>query len=365
MVRVPTSSGRGKVVHFGDSTMQDFTQHKDTARRERYRSRHQRDNLDDPGSPGFWSWYALWGQSSSITTSFADAARRAKRLGGARRNPDPLHDRFAELCDMINTPARLVIDEETALAGRDPRTRRAFAATDGDTVYVRPKLAAQPPERIDAVLMHELGHVILIQHGYEDHTERDCDECAEGAFGVEISYDADDVQTLGPGVRPRPAHLDLVPRHNPSPRRPSAEKTFLLFCYGSNNPEQLRQRIGEPKSTTGAYAPRHKRVFRGRSKKWNGGVASLVASTGRPAHGYVAEVTESQLALMDQYEGIASGNYTREFVPVVVDGKPTKAIAYVSTSTEFNEPSDAYLEAVLKTIAPFWQVGGIESITVE
>jgi hypothetical protein len=213
MVRVPTSSGRGKVVHFGDSSMQDFTQHKDTARRERYWNRHQRDNLDDPGSPGFWSWYALWGQSSSISTAFADAVRRAKRLGGAKRNPDPLHERFDELCDMIASHATLVIDEEAALAGRDPRSRRAFAATDGYTVFVRPKLAEQSPERIDGVLIHELGHVILIQHGHEEHTERDCDACAEGAFGVEIRYDADDVQTLGDGQRPRPAHLDV--RQNP------------------------------------------------------------------------------------------------------------------------------------------------------
>lgn len=341
MVRVPTSSGRGKVVHFGDSTMQDFTQHKDTARRERYWSRHQRDNLDDPGSPGFWSWHALWGQSSNLKTAFAAAVRKAKKLGGAKRNPseevfiekgtllfhgthkkdwapkegvfftplkemaskygthlyaikavkkagpfvfarsgdeivefagqDPdeltagevvdffvdvvsaareageappfsgfvvkrsnndievliadlsmfelvplenpeasaLHDRFAELCDHVGVQAALVIDEDTALAGRDPRSPRAFAATDGDTVFVRPKLAEQKVERIDGVLMHEIGHVILIQSGCEDHTERECDACAEGAFGVAICYDADDVQTTGLGVRPRPRHLDV------------------------------------------------------------------------------------------------------------------------------------------------------------
>lgn len=349
MVRVPTSSGRGKTVHFGDSTMQDFTQHKDTARRERYWSRHQRDNLDDPGSPGFWSWHALWGQSSNLKTAFAAAVRRAKKLGGAkrrnpdpllpyssdevvamikklhkqlikhgikaherlnsfylllsglvledgyntvywsvldghipvaagyierddedpddrffwernafvlpdyqrrgiykgvigilnrlygeiaqdtqhteanaafwesmrsgakgaRRNPDPLHERFDELCAMINTNATLVVDEEAALAGRDPRSPRAFAATDGETVFVRPKLAEQSPERIDGVLMHEIGHVILIQSGCEEHTERECDACAEGAFGVAICYDEDDVQTTGFGARPRPAHLDV------------------------------------------------------------------------------------------------------------------------------------------------------------
>ena len=217
MVRVPTSSGRGKVVHFGDSSMQDFTQHKDTARRERYRNRHQRDNLDDPGSPGFWSWHALWGESSNLNTAFAAAVRRAKKLGGARRNPEPdaeaLHERFEELCDVVSSNAALVVDEEAALAGRDPDSPRAFAATDGYVVYVRPTLAEQTVERIDGVLMHELGHVILIQSGYPDHTERECDACAEGAFGIAICYDADDVQTTGLGVRPRPAHLDL--RHNP------------------------------------------------------------------------------------------------------------------------------------------------------
>jgi gamma-glutamylcyclotransferase (GGCT)/AIG2-like uncharacterized protein YtfP len=145
----------------------------------------------------------------------------------------------------------------------------------------------------------------------------------------------------------------------------SAEKTHLLFCYGSNNPAQLRKRIGEPKSMEGAYAPSHSRVFRGWSKKWQGGVASLVPSTKRHAYGYVAEVTEDQLALMDQYEGVASGNYVRKTIPVVVNGEATKAIAYVSTSEEFNQPTDAYLQAVLKTIRAFWQVdGGVRDIVV-
>jgi gamma-glutamylcyclotransferase (GGCT)/AIG2-like uncharacterized protein YtfP len=115
----------------------------------------------------------------------------------------------------------------------------------------------------------------------------------------------------------------------------------------------------------GAYAPSHSRVFRGWSKKWQGGVASLVPSTKRHAYGYVAEVTEDQLALMDQYEGVASGNYVRKTIPVVVNGEATKAIAYVSTSEEFNQPTDAYLQAVLKTIRAFWQVdGGVRDIVV-
>lgn len=107
-VRVPTASGRGKVVEFGgrrpvydehgDLTgyedYEDFTTHKDVARRKRYRDRHAHDRLDDPYAPGFWSMWALWGKSDDLDTAFADAVKRAKKVlkqaGVAmprRRNP--------------------------------------------------------------------------------------------------------------------------------------------------------------------------------------------------------------------------------------------------------------------------------------
>jgi hypothetical protein len=79
-VRVPTSSGRGKVVLFGARGYEDFTTHHDVERRERYRTRHQRDRLDDPYAPGFWSMWALWGESDDLDTAFAAAVRKAKKL---------------------------------------------------------------------------------------------------------------------------------------------------------------------------------------------------------------------------------------------------------------------------------------------
>jgi predicted protein tyrosine phosphatase len=86
-VRVPTASGRGKTVKFGEAGASDFTKHKDNARRQRYRDRHRRDNIRDPYSPGFWSWYVLWGESSDLDTAFKDAVRRAKKLL-PRSNPE-------------------------------------------------------------------------------------------------------------------------------------------------------------------------------------------------------------------------------------------------------------------------------------
>lgn len=97
-VRVPTSSGRGKVVLFGARGYEDFTTHHDVERRERYRTRHQRDRLDDPYAPGFWSMWALWGESDDLDTAFAAAVRNAKQLTEKTmaRTPrkNPVHEQF-------------------------------------------------------------------------------------------------------------------------------------------------------------------------------------------------------------------------------------------------------------------------------
>jgi hypothetical protein len=145
----------------------------------------------------------------------------------------------------------------------------------------------------------------------------------------------------------------------------------FLFCYGSNNPQQLAERIGPPKSMSAAYSPDHKRVFRGFSQGWGGGVASLAPSKTRPAFGYVAQVTEAQLRKMDIYEGVAVGAYARRKIKVVKIDKRTgeaskvDAIAYIASSREFHKPSRAYLQAILKTIAPFWEIDSVADISVE
>ena len=144
-----------------------------------------------------------------------------------------------------------------------------------------------------------------------------------------------------------------------------------LFSYGSNHPAQLMERIGAPRSIAPAVAMEHKRVFRGYSRTWGGGVASLVASKSRPAYGYVAQVTESQLREMDLYEGVGIGAYARRKIKVTkldtASGKPSdiEAIAYIASNRDFNPPSRKYLEAVLKTIGTFWKVGSVSDIKVE
>lgn len=56
-----TETGRRKTTHFGASGMQDYTQHKDPERAERYRQRHKKDlRTQDPTRAGYLSYFVLW-----------------------------------------------------------------------------------------------------------------------------------------------------------------------------------------------------------------------------------------------------------------------------------------------------------------
>ena len=59
--------GKKRLIHFGDSNMQDFTQHKDEARRKNYCSRsggitdkNGRLTANNKNSANYWSRKVLW-----------------------------------------------------------------------------------------------------------------------------------------------------------------------------------------------------------------------------------------------------------------------------------------------------------------
>ena len=65
-----TDSGRLTHTDFGDSSMEDYTQHHDKERRENYRSRHQSDlKTNDPTRAGYLSYYILGGDYKSVRTN--------------------------------------------------------------------------------------------------------------------------------------------------------------------------------------------------------------------------------------------------------------------------------------------------------
>ena len=145
----------------------------------------------------------------------------------------------------------------------------------------------------------------------------------------------------------------MPPRRTPARPRARSTKTYL-FSYGSNSPRQLAERLGHPVQGRAASVDGYLRAFRGWSQRWEGGVATLIPGRGK-TYGYIAEVTPADLAVLDRYEGVATGNYYRETMTVTTDDGTVQAIAYLASSTEKNAPSRAYKRAVAETIGAFWE----------
>lgn len=131
-----------------------------------------------------------------------------------------------------------------------------------------------------------------------------------------------------------------------------------LFSYGSNSPAQLAERLGHGVTAYGAWATGWQRVYRRWSERWAGGTASLVRSKGHNTYGNACLLSDDDLIVLDQYEGVAGGAYHRTQLGVVVrlaDGDlRTPAVAYVTASRERNRPSQAYLRAVANNVGAFW-----------
>lgn len=69
-------TGKTKKTHFGASGYQDFTTHNDKFRRTNYRTRHQKDRINDPYTPGSLSWGILWGNSTSLNENIKTFKRK-------------------------------------------------------------------------------------------------------------------------------------------------------------------------------------------------------------------------------------------------------------------------------------------------
>ena len=70
-------TGRKKTIHFGQNGAPDYTITKDKAQRERYITRHARnEHWDNPMTAGALSRFILWGASTSRATNIAEYKRR-------------------------------------------------------------------------------------------------------------------------------------------------------------------------------------------------------------------------------------------------------------------------------------------------
>ena len=77
---VVEKDGRTHTIHFGDSSMKDYTlfsAEERAARKRAYISRHAaREDWNDPTTPGFWARHITWGDTPSVSENLKITKRR-------------------------------------------------------------------------------------------------------------------------------------------------------------------------------------------------------------------------------------------------------------------------------------------------
>lgn len=129
-------------------------------------------------------------------------------------------------------------------------------------------------------------------------------------------------------------------------------KQYKLFCYGSNNTQQLSERVGAKQGKLTAepgWIKGYTRIFAGYSAYWKGGVATIHPSPKHKVHGSVVELTASQLKKLDKYEL----GYSRKKIQVVLgsDSSVEECFVYIRDDSEYRKPpSNEYLAAIKKML---------------
>ncbi|MBX3334399.1 MAG: gamma-glutamylcyclotransferase [Nitrospira sp.] len=124
-----------------------------------------------------------------------------------------------------------------------------------------------------------------------------------------------------------------------------------FFLYGDLlNPSQLTRRAPEHQFLHLATLADHTVKFCRWSSQWRCGLASVVHSVGEKTWGGVFELTDEDVAIMDQFEqDVPQGAYRHLQVTVSTeDGEKELVTTYAAKPIGKFKPKDHYLDWVLK-----------------
>lgn len=124
-----------------------------------------------------------------------------------------------------------------------------------------------------------------------------------------------------------------------------------FFLYGDLlNPSQLTRRAPEHQFLHLATLADHTVKFCRWSSQWRCGLASVVHSVGEKTWGGVFELTDEDVAIMDQFEqDVPQGAYRHLQVTVSTEGGEKELVTtYAAKPIGKFKPKDHYLDWVLK-----------------
>lgn len=115
------------------------------------------------------------------------------------------------------------------------------------------------------------------------------------------------------------------------------------FAYGSNmDPSQMEFRCPGASPIGIGVLKDFRFIINSRS------VATIARDEGRSVYGVLWSISEEHERTLDQYEGVDSGHYFREYVSIETSsGENQEALVYIDPVTDPGPPKDGYLEKIL------------------
>lgn len=114
---------------------------------------------------------------------------------------------------------------------------------------------------------------------------------------------------------------------------------MLYFAYGSNlNKRAMARRCPDAAPVGKFFLPDARLVFRG--------VADCIAEPGSKCPGAVWQISDECEDALDRYEGIGSGFYRKEYLPIAGFRGESKLMLYVMNSSGVMPPSVGYLDTI-------------------
>ena len=126
---------------------------------------------------------------------------------------------------------------------------------------------------------------------------------------------------------------------------------MLNLGYGSNlSQKYLSSHCPSAKYVMKAYLPNYEVQFRFWSERRNGGISTIIPKLGKLVHGILYDISEEDMAVLDERESVPEGLYKREAILVLgEDGNWHKAETYyVAEPKGPFTPSRVYVETMIE-----------------
>ena len=128
-------------------------------------------------------------------------------------------------------------------------------------------------------------------------------------------------------------------------------KTTYYIAYGSNlDCQQMAYRCPTAEPIGKGLLHDYRLVFQGSPY---GAHANVIPEEGQEVPVAIWEISPQDERALDRYEGVKAGYYTREFLPIEVNGETVEALIYIMTPHNHGIPADGYLATIARGYADF------------